>query len=70
MNTRLQNARRAKGLTQEKMAKMLGYPSKSGYSMIETGRKTPLLPVALQIAKIVGEEVEDLFPNIIFNIFV
>lgn len=62
MNDRLRKARRAKGLTQEKMAKMLGYQSKSGYSMIETGRNRPPLPVALHIAKIVGQEVEQLFP--------
>lgn len=61
MNDRLRNARRAKGLTQEEMAKLLGYQSKSGYSMIETGRNRPPLPVALHIAKIVGQEVEQLF---------
>jgi DNA-binding XRE family transcriptional regulator len=62
MNDRLRKARRAKGLTQEEMAKLLGYQSKSGYSMIETGRNRPPLPIALQIAKIVGQEVEQLFP--------
>jgi DNA-binding XRE family transcriptional regulator len=62
MNDRLRKARRAKGLTQEEMAKLLGYQSKSGYSMIETGRNRPPLPVALHIAKIVGQEVEQLFP--------
>ncbi|TNJ64031.1 helix-turn-helix transcriptional regulator [Paenibacillus hemerocallicola] len=62
MNDRLRKARRAKGLTQDEMAKLLGYQSKSGYSMIETGRNRPPLPVALHIAKIVGQEVEQLFP--------
>lgn len=62
MNDRLRKARRAKGLTQEEMAKLLGYQSKSGYSMIETGRNRPPLPIALQIAKIVEQEVEQLFP--------
>lgn len=62
MNARLRSARRAKGLTQEEMAKLLGYQSKSGYSMIETGRNRPPLPTALHIAKIVGREVEWLFP--------
>ncbi|GAA3411230.1 helix-turn-helix transcriptional regulator [Paenibacillus hodogayensis] len=62
MNTRLRNARRAKGLTQEEMAKLLGYQSKSGYSMIETGRNRPPLPVALRIAQIVDQEVGQLFP--------
>jgi putative transcriptional regulator len=62
MNDRLRKARRAKGLTQEEMAKLLGYQSKSGYSMIETGRNRPPLPIALHIAKIVGQEVEQLFP--------
>ncbi|WP_158301791.1 helix-turn-helix transcriptional regulator [Paenibacillus mesophilus] len=62
MNDRLRKARRAKGLTQEAMAKLLGYQSKSGYSMIETGRNRPPLPIALQIAKIVGREIEELFP--------
>jgi len=62
MNTCLRNARLAKGLTQKKMAQMLGYQSKSGYSMIETGRNRPPLPVAIQIAKILGVEVHKLFP--------
>lgn len=62
MNDRLRKARQAKGLTQEEMARMLGYQSKSGYSMIETGRNQPRLPIALHISKIVGVEVEQLFP--------
>jgi DNA-binding XRE family transcriptional regulator len=62
LNDRLRKARRAKGLTQEEMAKLLGYQSKSGYSMIETGRNRPPLPIALQIAKIVEQGVEQLFP--------
>lgn len=67
MNDRLRSARKAKGLTQEEMAKLLGYQSKSGYSMIETGRNRPPLPIALHIAKIVGQEVEALFPSSDFH---
>ncbi|WP_128659492.1 helix-turn-helix transcriptional regulator [Paenibacillus sp. 598K] len=61
MNAKLKAARRAKGLTQADMAAMLGYRSKSGYAMVENGKNTPPLDVALAIARIVGQDVETLF---------
>ncbi|RXZ84301.1 XRE family transcriptional regulator [Paenibacillaceae bacterium] len=61
MNERLKSARKAKGLTQADMAALLGYRSKSGYAMVETGRNIPPLGTALKIAMIVGSDVESLF---------
>ncbi|MGC5326963.1 helix-turn-helix transcriptional regulator [Brevibacillus sp. SYSU BS000544] len=61
MNNKLRNARKGKGFTQAVMAKKLGYSSKSGYSMIETGRNTPPLQIAIMIAKLVEKTVEELF---------
>jgi putative transcriptional regulator len=65
MNIKLRNARKATGLTQSEIAEQLGYKSKSAYSMIETGRNKPRLSIALKIAVIVDERVEDLFQEII-----
>ncbi|HHY67321.1 MAG TPA: helix-turn-helix transcriptional regulator [Alicyclobacillus sp.] len=64
MNEALRAARKRKGYTQEQMAKMLGYRSKSGYCMIERGPNTAPLPVALRIAEILEESVENLFSDL------
>ncbi|WP_029421817.1 helix-turn-helix transcriptional regulator [Alicyclobacillus macrosporangiidus] len=61
MNEVLRAARLAKGYTQEQMAKMLGYKSKSGYCMLERGPNDPPLKVALKIAAILEKPVEELF---------
>lgn len=45
MKSLLKSLRIKKGCTQEEVAKVLGYKSKSGYSMLENGR------VELTIAK-------------------
>lgn len=61
VNEKLKQRRKAKGYTQEQMAVRLGYRSKSGYNMIETGRNQPKLRVALKIAEILECEVSELF---------
>lgn len=38
MTNILKELRKSKGYTQEKLAKILGYSSKSGYSMLESGK--------------------------------
>jgi putative transcriptional regulator len=65
MNIKLRNARKAIGLTQSEIAEQIGYKSKSAYSMIETGKNKPRLSIALKIAVVVDERVEDLFQEII-----
>jgi transcriptional regulator with XRE-family HTH domain len=61
MNIRLKKARKKKGLTQEQMARKLGYRSKSGYAMIENGRNQATVETAINIAEILDETVEYLF---------
>jgi len=61
MNKKLKEARKENGITQEEMAKILGYSSKSGYSMIETGRNSPPLHIAIKIAEILKKDVSYLF---------
>jgi putative transcriptional regulator len=63
MNPHLKAARLAKGYTQEQMAELLGYKSKSGYCNIERGLHNPPLPVAIKIAKVLETPVEVLFRN-------
>jgi len=64
-NEKLKNARLEKGFTQEDMATMLGYSSKSGYAMIETGQNKPTLITALKISKIFGKDVSYLFGELV-----
>jgi len=61
VNEALRAARKAKGLTQQQMAKILGYKSKSAYNMIERGINQPPLKVALKIAKVLDVPVDQLF---------
>ena len=64
MNEKLKQRRKAKGYTQQQMADRLGYRSKSGYNMIETGRNQPKLRVALKIAEILECDVTELFEEL------
>lgn len=69
INYRLREARRVRGLTPKQLAIRLGYLSPSWYLLIENGQSRPRLPVALQLAKIVGEEADVLFPGIDVHCF-
>jgi putative transcriptional regulator len=64
-NEKLKKARKEKKLTQEQMARRLGYKSKSGYNMIEKGRNQPPLRTALQIADLLDCDVRELFEGLI-----
>lgn len=64
MNKALKDARKAKGYTQEEMAQLLGYKSKSGYCMIERGVNQPPLKVALSISRLLERPVNELFSDI------
>lgn len=61
MREKLQAARRSMGYTQKQMAKMLGYKSKSQYSMIENGQRGVSVEHAIKIASILQKPVEELF---------
>ncbi|XEC93644.1 helix-turn-helix transcriptional regulator [Paenibacillus tarimensis] len=61
MNVRLKALRKSKGFTQAEMAALLGYRSKSGYAMVESGKNNPPLHIALKIALIVESDVDTLF---------
>ncbi|RKN77090.1 helix-turn-helix transcriptional regulator [Paenibacillus ginsengarvi] len=65
INHRLREARRARGLTPKQLAMRLGYSSPNRYLLIENGQSRASLPIALQLAKIVGEEADALFPGIV-----
>lgn len=61
MRKNLRAARKAMGYTQEQMAKMLGYKSKSHYCMIENGQRGISVEQALKIAGILHKPVEEIF---------
>lgn len=61
MYNNLRETRKKHGLTQEEMALKLGYKSKSGYAMIESGKNHTTVDTALNISKILGKPVEYLF---------
>lgn len=55
MNHKLLKERRlANGLTQEVMARSLGYKDKSSYSLIENGRTSVNIEIANKIAQILN----------------
>lgn len=60
MRTALIRARKAKGLQQKDIAKMVGI-SRSHYTKIEAGKRNPRLEIARRIAIIVEEDVKELF---------
>lgn len=57
----LKSLRKQKGITQEKMAQMLGYKGKSGYCQLENGIVKITLEKATKIAEILGEDVNTIF---------
>lgn len=61
--TNLKKIREEKGITQEKMAKELGYSGKSGYSMLENGKVRLTLEQAVKIAKKLEMSIDDIFLN-------
>lgn len=60
MRTKLKNLRTACGFSQYTFADALGV-SRSHYSQIETGDKTPSLPLARKIKSILGYTNDDIF---------
>ena len=60
-NINLINARKKKKLTQDELAKMLGYKGKQSVSNWENGHSTPPLAVAMKVAQILEEDVSFLF---------
>ncbi|WP_449240557.1 helix-turn-helix transcriptional regulator [Desulfoscipio gibsoniae] len=57
----LKQARINKGYTQQQMAKMLGYKSKSQYCMIENGQRGVSVEKAKKISEILELPIEYLF---------
>lgn len=67
MNEKLRTARLEKNLTQEQLAAIAGYKSKSAINMIEKGVNQPPVTVALKIAEAVGKSVEYLFGDLVVH---
>ncbi|WP_035108015.1 helix-turn-helix transcriptional regulator [Desulfovirgula thermocuniculi] len=63
MRAGLKAARKEKGLTQEQMARLLGFRSKSHYCMIENGQRGVSVETALRISEILGKSVKELFTS-------
>ncbi len=60
----LREERKAKGLTQEDMAKRLGYSGKSGYSLLEAGKVGVTIEMSLHIKNVLGltdEKYQEIF---------
>ena len=62
MKNRVRDLRTALGWTQAELAQELSV-SRNSVNAIETGRYEPSLGLALRIAKLFGESVEDIFEN-------
>ncbi|WP_422445267.1 helix-turn-helix transcriptional regulator [Thermoanaerobacterium sp. DL9XJH110] len=58
---KLKELRKAKGLTQEQMAKLLGYKDKSGYCQLENGDIKMTLEKAIKISKILEADIKEIF---------
>lgn len=58
----LRNARKDAGLTQKQLADML-FVSPNSICMYERGQRAPNLEMILVIAKVIGVDVVDLFPE-------
>ncbi|WP_100066013.1 helix-turn-helix transcriptional regulator [Miniphocaeibacter massiliensis] len=58
---RLKKKRVELGISQEEMAKKLGYNGKSGYSMLENGHVSISLDKAKAIANILNSSIEEIF---------
>ena len=62
MRVKLQKLREAYGFTQQTFAEALSI-SRSHYSQIETGEKSPSLRIALRIKKALNYPDDDIFEN-------
>lgn len=60
MENNLKNIRISKGLSQEKLAEMVG-STRQTIGNIESGKTTPATPLALAIAGALDVKVEDIF---------
>lgn len=60
MNNRMKQLRQEKGVSQERMAEMVGV-SRQTIISIERGRYNPSLPLAIQIARCFETIVEEVF---------
>lgn len=58
--TKLQEMRNRAGLNHEQAAELSGI-SRSHYTLIESGKRTPSLSVAIRIAHALGCDVSDIF---------
>lgn len=62
--TALREARQAAGLSQAELAARVGI-TQQHYSLIEIGRRTPALDVALRIASVLGADPRVLFADVL-----
>ena len=60
LNENIKTLRKAKGLSQEELAKQCGV-SRQTISLIERGDYSPSVTLALTLARICGAAVEDIF---------
>ncbi|HPE89050.1 MAG: helix-turn-helix transcriptional regulator [Spirochaetaceae bacterium] len=60
MKNRVRECRQGLGLTQEQLAEQAGV-SRQTIISIEGGRYDPSLPLALRLARLLGQRIEDLF---------
>jgi len=64
LKNKIRDKRRIVGYSQQELANMVGYQSKSSISMIEKGIKVPPLEKALLLAAALNSTLEELFtPN-------
>lgn len=62
-NIPLQKARIRKGLTQEALAKKLGYNGRSAVSNWENGHIDPPLRIAMKLSELLETDLKQLFPD-------
>ncbi len=60
MREKLREVRKAKGFTQETIAKLIGI-NRASYTNIELGRKNPSLEIALRIKETLNYRGDDIF---------
>lgn len=60
MKNRIEEIRKARGIRQEELAKMLGV-SRQTVSSLETGRYNPSISLAFKVARCFGMTIEEVF---------